>query len=121
MGSLSGGGLRALLRLRSECLRHCCSMVDWNPADFRPKKAVVLTKVSRYEFEKMQHEKLSETELEEMLTKAMRDSLTCVSFQLVLGMRIRIRMILGLPDPDPDPLFRGAAFPFLIIVLSGLK
>jgi hypothetical protein len=80
MGSLSGGGLRALLRLRSEGLRHCCSMVDWNPADFRPKKAVVLTKVSRYEFEKMQHEKLSETELEEMLTKEMRDSFACVVY-----------------------------------------
>ncbi len=102
MGSLSGGGLRALLRLRSEGLRHCCSMVDWNPADFRPKKAVVLTKVSRYEFEKMQHEKLSETELEEMLTKEMRDSFACVSFQPVLGIRIRrIRMFLGFPDPVP--------------------
>jgi hypothetical protein len=91
MGSLSGGGLRALLRLRSEGLRHCCSMVDWNPADFRPKKAVVLTKVSRYEFEKMQHEKLSESELEEMLTKEMRDSFASVSVQLVCG------------DADPDP------------------
>jgi hypothetical protein len=48
----------------------CCSLVDWDPADFKPKKAVVLTKVSRYEFEKMQNEKLSESELEDMLTKA---------------------------------------------------
>ena len=78
MVSLGRGGVTALLlRLRSEGLRlgqpprcGCCSQMDWNPADFKPKRAVVLTKVSRYEFEKMQHERLSETELEEMLTKA---------------------------------------------------
>jgi hypothetical protein len=70
-------GRGRLLRLRSsggvtQCAC-CCSLVDWDPADFRPKKAVVLTKVSRYEFEKLQHEKLTEPQLEEMLTKAMQD------------------------------------------------
>lgn len=75
MANLGGTVFQGLLRLRSEGLRQlvqrcgCCSHVDWNPADFKPKKAVVLTKVSRYEFEKLQHEKLSESQLEEMLTK----------------------------------------------------
>jgi hypothetical protein len=81
MASLGRGGLRDLLRLRSEGLWlgrlaqccGCCSHVDWNPADFKPKKAVVLTKVSRYEYEKMQHEKLSEAQLEETLTKERPD------------------------------------------------
>jgi len=94
MASLGRGGLRALLRLRSEGLRltgqaqrcGCCSMVDWNPADFRPKKAVVLTKVYRYEFEKMQHEKISEAELEEMLTKEM------LAFFFFFGYRVLFQL-----------------------------
>lgn len=45
------------------------SMKNWDPAGFKPKKAVVLTKVSRYEFEKLQHENMSERQLEESLTK----------------------------------------------------
>jgi len=44
-------------------------MKNWDPAGFKPRKAVVLTKVSRYEFEKLQHENLSERQLEEALTK----------------------------------------------------
>ncbi len=76
MAVLSRGvRLRELLRISkigrlAQATCGCCSMMDWDPADFKPKKAVVLTKVSRYEFEKMQHEKFSETQLEEMLTKA---------------------------------------------------
>ena len=40
----------------------------WDPGQFQPRKAVVLTKVSRYEFEKQRHEHLSEKELEDELT-----------------------------------------------------
>jgi NAD+ kinase len=49
--------------------RRCSSMASWHPEEFQPKKVVVLTKVSRYEFEKLQHEKYSERQLEEFLTK----------------------------------------------------
>jgi len=40
----------------------------WEPGQFNPKKAVILTKVSRYEYEKQRHEHLSEKELEDALT-----------------------------------------------------
>ena len=49
--------------------RHSSSMKNWDPAQFKPRKAVILTKVSRYEYEKIQNESLSERQLEEMLTK----------------------------------------------------
>jgi len=48
--------------------RNCSSFGYWDPAQFRPKKAVILTKVSRYEFEKVRHEQLTEKQLEEELT-----------------------------------------------------
>jgi len=50
------------------CTRHSSSMKNWDPAQFKPRKALILTKVSRYEYEKIQNEKLSERQLEEMLT-----------------------------------------------------
>lgn len=49
--------------------RHSSSMKNWDPAQFKPRKAVILTKVSRYEYEKIQNDSLSERQLEEMLTK----------------------------------------------------
>ena len=89
MARLGRGRLRDLLRMRGEGLRVtpcccCCSLVDWDPADFRPKKAVVLTKVSRYEFEKLQQEKLSEPQLEEMLTKVMQKNILFISSRIDL-------------------------------------
>jgi len=39
----------------------------WDSGQFQPKKAVILTKVSRYEYEKLRHEHLNEKELEEEL------------------------------------------------------
>jgi len=48
--------------------RNCSTFGYWDPAQFRPKKAVLLTKVSRYEFEKLRHEQLTEKQLEEELT-----------------------------------------------------
>ena len=50
-------------------VRRCSTLAGWDPADFKPKTAVVLTKVSRYEFEKLQNEQLTEMQLEEELTK----------------------------------------------------
>lgn len=55
-------------------------MKNWDPAGFKPRKAVVLTKVSRYEFEKLQHENLSERQLEEALTKEIRYGCDLVMF-----------------------------------------
>lgn len=40
-----------------------------DPSEFKPKKAVILTKVSRYEFEKMTHANITEKQLEERLAK----------------------------------------------------
>jgi len=48
--------------------RNCSSFGYWDPAQFKPKKAVILTKVSRYEYEKLRHEHLTEKQLEEELT-----------------------------------------------------
>ena len=51
------------------CLRRQCSTVaHYDTSQFRPRRAVVLTKVSRYEFEKIRHESLSEKQLELELT-----------------------------------------------------
>jgi len=53
----------------SSCFYRNCHMFGyWDPAQFRPKKAVLLTKVSRYEFEKLRHEHLTEKQLEQELT-----------------------------------------------------
>ena len=42
----------------------------WDPGQFQPRRAVILTKVSRYEFERqrIEHQQLGEKELEEELT-----------------------------------------------------
>ena len=40
-----------------------------SPLDFKPKKALVVTKVSRYEFERSKFSDLSESEFENVLTK----------------------------------------------------
>jgi len=48
--------------------RQCSKFTQYDTTQFRPKKAVVLTKVSRYEFEKLRHENISERELEQELT-----------------------------------------------------
>jgi len=55
--------------LNSSWSRMSSTMKNWDPAEFKPRKAVVLTKVSRYEFEKIQHDKLTERQLEDKLTK----------------------------------------------------
>jgi len=43
--------------------------VSEDPMEFKPKKALILSKVSRYEFEKIKHCNLTERQLEETLTK----------------------------------------------------
>ena len=48
--------------------RECSTFGHWDTAQFKPKKAVILTKVSRYEFEKLRHDNLSESQLEQELT-----------------------------------------------------
>ena len=40
-----------------------------SPQDFKPKKALVVTKVSRYEFERSKFSELSESDFENLLTK----------------------------------------------------
>ena len=73
-------------RVQNSLTRNLCSNFGyWDPAQFKPKKAVILTKVatlvqqeemfmlsmfqvSRYEFEKLRHEQLTEKQLEEELT-----------------------------------------------------
>jgi len=57
---------RALVRLASSSASS--SYGYWDPGQFQPQKAVILTKVSRYEYEKLRHENLSEKELEDELT-----------------------------------------------------
>nr|ALS04112.1 mitochondrial NAD kinase-like protein [Acartia pacifica] len=66
-----GGGLGCSHAGSWTWTRHMsmASMKNWDPAQFKPRKAVILTKVSRYEYEKIQNEKMSERQLEEMLTK----------------------------------------------------
>ena len=62
--------------LRSPCWRRfpayfrreCSTFGHWDTTQFKPKKAVILTKVSRYEFEKLRHDTLSESQLEQELT-----------------------------------------------------
>ena len=47
-------------------------MLPWKffgELDFKPKKALVVTKVSRYEFERSKFSDLSESEFENVLTK----------------------------------------------------
>ncbi|EFX80504.1 hypothetical protein DAPPUDRAFT_318645 [Daphnia pulex] len=48
------------------------SVGSWSPSEastFSPKKALVLTKLSRYEFEKLRHKNLDENQLEDALRK----------------------------------------------------
>lgn len=48
------------------------SFGSWSPANassFSPKRALVLTKLSRYEFEKLRHKNLDEAQLEDTLRK----------------------------------------------------
>ena len=40
-----------------------------SPMDFKPKKALIVTKVSRYEFERHKHKEMSEIDFENLLTK----------------------------------------------------
>ena len=40
-----------------------------SPLDFKPQKALVVTKVSRYEFERIRFGNISETDFENALTK----------------------------------------------------
>ena len=40
-----------------------------SPLDFKPKKALIVTKVSRYEFERSKFSELSESDFENLLTK----------------------------------------------------
>ena len=54
------GGTRAPL---SSCIGKVIS-----PMDFKPKKALIVTKVSRYEFERSKFSDLSEAEFESVLT-----------------------------------------------------
>ena len=78
-----GGFSKKILRCDYFSFRCCSSFGYWDPTHFKPKKAVILTKVSgtslsnyfiffkkvsRYEFEKLRHEHLSEKQLEEELT-----------------------------------------------------
>jgi len=63
-----GGFCRKIPRCDHFLFRCCSSFGYWDPSHFKPKKAVILTKVSRYEFEKLRHEHLSEKQLEEELT-----------------------------------------------------
>jgi len=49
-------------------VRKCSNFGYWDPAQFKPKKAAILTKVSRYEFEKLRHDQLTEKQLEDELT-----------------------------------------------------
>ena len=55
-------------RLPAYFRRECSTFGHWDTAQFKPKKAVILTKVSRYEFEKLRHDNLSEAQLEQELT-----------------------------------------------------
>lgn len=48
--------------------RFCSSLGHFDTSQFRPGRAVILTKVSRYEFERLRHDSLSEAQLEHELT-----------------------------------------------------
>lgn len=48
------------------------SIGSWSsqePPSFSPKRALILTKLSRYEFEKLRHSGLDEAQLEDILKK----------------------------------------------------
>jgi len=49
-------------------IRNFSTHKTYHATDFRSRKAVILTKVSRYEFEKLRHANLSEHELQDELT-----------------------------------------------------
>jgi NAD+ kinase len=59
---------RALSRRAASSRPVASSYGYWDAGQFQPRKAVILTKVSRYEFEKQRHEQLGEIELEAELT-----------------------------------------------------
>jgi len=66
---LPGWSTRKCLAKNSlKITRQCSNFGYWDPAQFKPKRAVILTKVSRYEFEKLRHEQLTEKQLEDELT-----------------------------------------------------
>jgi len=48
--------------------RSCSSLGHFDTSHFRPGRAVILTKVSRYEFERLRHDSLTEAQLENELT-----------------------------------------------------
>lgn len=48
--------------------RSCSSLGHFDTSQFRPSRAVILTKVSRYEFERLRHDSLTEAQLEHELT-----------------------------------------------------
>ena len=59
---------RALRPGLARLCRPCSTLGHYDTSQFRPQKAVILTKVSRYEFEKLRHDSLTEKQLEQELT-----------------------------------------------------
>ena len=53
---------------RAYFARSCSSLANFDTSTFRPSRAVILTKVSRYEFERLRHDSLTEAQLENELT-----------------------------------------------------
>ena len=53
---------------RAYFARSCSSLGNFDTSTFRPSRAVILTKVSRYEFERLRHDSLTEAQLENELT-----------------------------------------------------
>ena len=58
--------LFSLMSLANKCVRLKSSAPV---GDFKPKKALILTKVSRYEYERFRHPDMTETEFELALRK----------------------------------------------------
>ena len=65
-----------------------------SPLDFKPQKALIVTKVSRYEFERLRFGDVSEDEFEKALTKRGSDY-TMIRLVEVLKSKLELRRRLA--------------------------
>ena len=65
-----------------------------SPLDFKPQKALIVTKVSRYEFERLRFGDVSEDEFEKALTKRGSDY-TMIRLVEVLKSKVELRRRLA--------------------------
>ena len=104
-------------------------MSNWDPAEFKPTKAVVLTKVSRYEYEQLQHEKLTEKQLEEEMIKVRpaqyfiytHDSLHHVVITPVIPVLSSVVFSVGVTTPSSNTITTFTRSEPILIITSSVR